>query len=399
VARKRGVSPVDKGSGWLASGRQNRDYSQAASEVTPGSSSLPAVPQTRGRSLNVGQDTGRAHHSAEHGKLLCSSTTESPQVRSLGSKKVYLPWVLDGHQNEVSRSPSPDRHVSSATSAATVSPEQSLGRQRMDEMLKRQGMDEILKPTPFSSWANDAVRIRMVRNASDLADPTRQFQPLFTHQVFGGKEEIVGFENPVVQIVYAANSLRPCICFGASDKVARSQLKPHGLKRTDVLASIRMNAPSDYAASTQEVLDDASHPASNRPLGKVLATYLHAAAASSPESDATFPAAWRSGAAPLPSASLRQEETESGRESGSEFRVYLTDLKSAAAQVLLKLALALALALARARSLALALSLSLSLSDAGAAEVRSRSRSPSLSLALARSLSHAHTQTHTRRCC
>jgi len=286
----------------------------------------------------------------------------------------------------------------------------------MDEMLKRQGMDEIVKPTPFSSWANDAVRIRMVRNASDLADPTRQFQPLFTHQVFGGKEEIVGFENPVVQIVYAANSLRPCICFGASDKVARRQLKAHGLKRTHVEASIRINAPSDYAASTQEVLDDASHPASNRPLGKVLATYLHAAAAASSESDATFPAAWRSGAAQLPSASLREEETKSGRESGSEFRVYLTDLKSAAAQVLLKLKLALALALFRSIAvafaltqallkLALVLARSLSLSRRCCCSSISRSLAFSLSLSLthqgaaeARALSCSLSFTHTHTC-
>jgi len=191
-------------------------------------------------------------------------------------------------------------------------------------------MEEIFKPTPFSTWANDAVRIRMVRNASDLGDPTRQFQPLFTHQVFGGKEEIVGFENPVVQIIYAANTLRPCICFGASEKVARSQLKDLGLRRTDVLECIRKHAPADYTASMQDVLDDAADAASNQPIGKLVWRYTDQHRL---EGDVTSSVPGWMGGPAVPTPRPRPEESEDT--SGNEFRVYQTDLESEEAQVLL----------------------------------------------------------------
>eukprot|EP00961_Rhodomonas_salina_P231818 3131798-Rhodomonas_salina.1 len=42
---------------------------------------------------------------------------------------------------------------------------------------------QIFKPSPFSTWANEAVRICLVRSEEDLRDASRHFQPLFTHQV------------------------------------------------------------------------------------------------------------------------------------------------------------------------------------------------------------------------
>ena len=188
-------------------------------------------------------------------------------------------------------------------------------------MAGRQRMDAIFKPTPFSTWANDAVRIRMVRNASDLDDPARQFQPLFTHQVFGGKEEIIGFENPVVQIVYAANTLRPCICFGAGEKVSEHLLKDQGLQRTDVVNCIRKHAPSDYAASVQDLLDEASRPESNRPLGEVIWRYV-----------TTHPGDCDS------VGGTGQEKEQGGctQESGREFRLYRSGLASDDARILLR---------------------------------------------------------------
>ena len=310
-------APRNKGGEWSpASRRRPRDESPAVSVSDVTSS---AAPSGAGDGEQAGGERGRrrnarhgARDAAEQVKLLCSSATDSPHgLRGLDSRKVYLPWVLEGPRAEHSRSPSPasERHLSSPTSTAASAPEPFAGRQRMAE---------IFKPTPFSTWANDAVRIRMVRNASDVGDPARQFQPLFTHQVFGYKEEIVGFENPVVEIVYAANTLRPCISLRASERVCRSQLKELGLNRTDVLACIRRHAPSDYAASIQDVVEEAADPAHSRPFGKLLATYTQERPAD---------------AASALAAGLPDQD---GGHGASDFRVYQTDVTSEEAKVVLR---------------------------------------------------------------
>ena len=187
--------------------------------------------------------------------------------------------------------------------------------------------DEVFKPTPFSMWASDVVRICLARKASDVGDPKRQFQPLFTHQVFGFKEEIVGFENPAVQIVYAADSLRPCICFTASDKVERGQLQALGLRRTDVLDCIRKHAPSDYAASTKELLDDACEPQGFQPMGQVIWRYpsQHSGGSDAVSQMAGERAGGGGGG---------QEGGDEG--SVNEFRVYQTELKTKGELVLLQ---------------------------------------------------------------
>jgi GNAT superfamily N-acetyltransferase len=325
----------DKGGGWSpAARRRHRDESPVVSDVTSshapscalGDGEDPAC-AARGRQRNARQGARQAAQQSpgqsEH-RLLCSSATDSPHsLRGLDSRKVYLPWVLEGPRAEFSRSPSPvarpgsDRHLSSPAQTLKPTPfgapESFAGRKRMDE---------IFKPTPFSTWANDAVRIRMVRSAADVDDPVRQFQPLFTHQVFGYKEEIVGFENPVVEIVYAANTLRPCISLRASQEVCASQMKDLGLNRTDVLECIRMHAPSDYAASIQDVLDEAADPG-NGPFGTLLASYTQEA-----RTDARAPAPCEQATEP--------RQHDSGGHSSSEFRVYATDVTSKEAEVVLR---------------------------------------------------------------
>ena len=333
TVRAEARGPVDRQKAGMAEGSRSglpasppglmgprRDESHAVSEVT--SSDGPEVPGTHTKTHAF----SARGVPAEQGCVLVSSVADSPTLTGLDGRRVYLPWVLDGPgcdpgaRQENSRSPSPasERHLSSVTSTVTGAAETPPGQQRMQELFR---------PTPFSMWANDAVRICMIRNSSDLKDPTRQFQPLFTHQVFGLKEEIIGFENPAVQIVYAANTLRPSICFGARENVERQQLKDHGLQRTDVLDAIRKHAPADYSLSTDEVLQDASECANDRPLGTVLWRYT----SQQPRHNAPgYAASWIGG------RPQSMPEVERKHSSSSEFRVYLTDFKSDAARVLLQ---------------------------------------------------------------
>jgi hypothetical protein len=58
-------------------------------------------------------------------------------------------------------------------------------------------------------------------------------------QVFGPREEIVGYESPRIEIVYASNSLVPCILFQAASKVEEEQLAELEITATDVYDPIR----------------------------------------------------------------------------------------------------------------------------------------------------------------
>eukprot|EP00291_Cryptomonas_curvata_P020665 CAMPEP_0172163110 /NCGR_PEP_ID=MMETSP1050-20130122/7086_1 /TAXON_ID=233186 /ORGANISM="Cryptomonas curvata, Strain CCAP979/52" /LENGTH=293 /DNA_ID=CAMNT_0012833257 /DNA_START=99 /DNA_END=977 /DNA_ORIENTATION=- len=139
---------------------------------------------------------------------LCASSDSSPlpkrspRLAEKNSARASCAGLSHASDISCSRSPSPndafDAPSLSSAQPASASPDRD---ERSQERFPR--------PTPFSTWANDAVRIRMVRGPGDLDDPARQFPPLFTHQVFGPREEIVGYDNPVLEIVYAANSLLP----------------------------------------------------------------------------------------------------------------------------------------------------------------------------------------------
>ena len=190
-------------------------------------------------------------------------------------EQVYLQRMLwdsqksSGSDSERSSSPqdSPSPSLSTGVDAAAGLPASG----------PRSRPEGIFKPTPFSVWANGAVRIGLVRGAADLGDPTREFQPLFTHQVFGPREEIVGFDAPAVEIVYAAASLMPAVRF-RGEPVGDEQLAALGLEATAVGDLVRRFAPSDYASDVADVVAAAEEDDTFRPVG--VEVYRYAAPAS-----------------------------------------------------------------------------------------------------------------------
>ncbi len=230
-------------------------------------------------------------------------------VKNAGKEHVYMPTVLRLESSvpsqkdafEMSRSCSPSAmavdHPNEYASTRPLPPGRDL---------------QFFKPTAFSTWANDVVSISFVRGVEDLCDPFRQCPPLFTHQVFGPQEEIVGYEKPAVKIIYAANTLRPTLSFKYMGVVDGSQLRAARATATNVESLVFNRVPCDYAASVKEVLSDAED-ASFVPVGKLVGSFDAPACGSVPH-------------------------TRSGAVQGqmSRFRIYSSDLQDDASRIMVR---------------------------------------------------------------
>lgn len=212
----------------------------SGSEVTSGSS----TPSKRTRSAR-----GFAEKGLREGRI--ESNRED----------VYLPGILrnGGQCESTPNSPQKDEldETRSSFSSSSGYMHQTQPMHRIRPLPPGRDVN-FFKPTAFSTWANDVVSISFVRGVKDLHDPFRQSPPLFTHQVFGPQEEIVGYEKPSVQVVYASNTLRPAFSFKHMGVVDSEQLQAAGALVTDVEEVIRRKVPCDYAESVQEVLQDAA---------------------------------------------------------------------------------------------------------------------------------------------
>lgn len=99
-----------------------------------------------------------------------------------------------------------------------------------------EGSGEEDEAPPYTRWGEEVTTIRMIKGgpSSGIECEVARFRPHYTHQVFytsKSKEDnesdrehqelIIGYENPELEIVYAANSLKAYIEFRHSAQVQR----------------------------------------------------------------------------------------------------------------------------------------------------------------------------------
>jgi hypothetical protein len=135
--------------------------------------------------------------------------------------------------------------------------------------------DEEDKAPPHSRWAEEVTTIRLIAGGAGAGVEREigRFQPLYTHQVFykaRNKEDvdterehqelIIGYEDPHLEIVYAANSLKACAQWRNSAQVDIKLLREHHLTRTSVLDSVQTRVPMDYATKLSAVQTEAEAP-------------------------------------------------------------------------------------------------------------------------------------------
>eukprot|EP00802_Teleaulax_amphioxeia_P009965 Tamp_09990.p1 GENE.Tamp_09990~~Tamp_09990.p1 ORF type:complete len:580 (-),score=204.40 Tamp_09990:276-2015(-) len=139
------------------------------------------------------------------------------------------------------------------------------------------------KAPQHTRWAEEVTTIRMLRGGAGAGVECEagRFAPLYTHQVFytaQGKDEeasdrerqelIIGYDEPKLEISYAANSLKAHVEFSCKGQVDVKLLKQESLSRTPVLNSLHKRVPMDYATKLSAVQAEAEAPFS--PLGTLL---------------------------------------------------------------------------------------------------------------------------------
>jgi hypothetical protein len=135
--------------------------------------------------------------------------------------------------------------------------------------------DEEDKAPPYTRWAEEVTTIRMIKGGANggAENEAGRFAPSYTHQVFynergsgdnvedrADQELIIGYEDPELEITYAANSLKAYFEFRHSAQVAVKLLKQNNLTRTSTLNSLHSRVPMDYATKLSEVQDEANAP-------------------------------------------------------------------------------------------------------------------------------------------
>ena len=136
------------------------------------------------------------------------------------------------------------------------------------------------KAPPHTRWAEEVTTIRMLRGGAGAGVECEagRFAPLYTHQVFytaqvkdeeasdrERQELIIGYDEPKLEISYAANSLKAHVEFSCKGQVDVKLLKQESLSRTPVLNSLHKRVPMDYATKLSAVQTEAEAPFS--PLG------------------------------------------------------------------------------------------------------------------------------------
>ena len=282
----------------------SKEGSSSMSEIT---SSLSNTPRRSARRL-AGEGLLASAGASAHGM----TTPAGSQQGWSADAEMYMPRVLrdqsmwEAGPSDVSRSSSPSARCQPQAQAGGGVP--GIFHTRP---LPPGRDDEFFKPTAFSTWANDVVSISFVRGKHDVGIPGRQSPPLFTHQVFGPQEEIIGYIKPKVDIFYAANTLRPTFRFTHDGVVDAAQLDAAGVTPTDVEKLIHQKVPCDYAASIDEVVQHASDT-SFTPVGFEVGSFEAASGG----------AGWRN--------------TGSGADKLSKFKIFSSDLRDEESRALVR---------------------------------------------------------------
>ncbi|KAL0486734.1 histone acetyltransferase [Acrasis kona] len=80
------------------------------------------------------------------------------------------------------------------------------GRPQTDNMIAEPTFEE-----EYSSNANSVIHLKLVRDREDIYNDETTFHPLYTHQIFGEDETIVGYKGLRIDVYYVASTLFPYI--------------------------------------------------------------------------------------------------------------------------------------------------------------------------------------------
>jgi len=187
-------------------------------------------------------------------------------------------FVVSGEEPEMKRArfaqeDAAGKKSSKDTGSSAEAEEDSEEDKDSEEAAAEAKVEDEEKPQ-HSCWAEDVTTIRMIKGGAGDKSEVGRFSPLFTHQVFytpgdvldadenkrTHRELIIGYEEPTLEIVYAANSLKAFIDFRKKTEVETKLLKRDNLSRTSILNCLHKRVPMDYATKLSAVQSEAETP-------------------------------------------------------------------------------------------------------------------------------------------
>jgi histone acetyltransferase 1 len=98
----------------------------------------------------------------------------------------------------------------------------------------------------FVCKAADVVRLKFVRSVSQIGEGGVILKPEFTHQVFGDKEAVFGYQNLSIVLYYTPDHLDLCVDICYDDSVA---MDTQGVKPDNIFMTLDEWLPKGYCTS------------------------------------------------------------------------------------------------------------------------------------------------------
>lgn len=123
------------------------------------------------------------------------------------------------------------------------------------------------------SDAVEVVEFKLIRTRDDVDDDSKSFHPAMAHQIFGENENIFGYKDLQVRLLYTAGPLNVYIGLKYSNRV--DDYSTEGLKADDVIGTIASKLPNGcYYTNIDEFLKTLKKAESFKPFGEKIQEHV-----------------------------------------------------------------------------------------------------------------------------
>ncbi|CAG2101444.1 unnamed protein product [Medioppia subpectinata] len=131
----------------------------------------------------------------------------------------------------------------------------------------------------FVSLANESIAIQLVSNEDQLAEESqklpksspKEFNPEFSHQLFGDNESIFGYRDLKVKLYYSSAKLNCFLGINFAEKVTKDET--NGIEADDVLNTIAKKLEINFCQSMDEFRSLLSKESQFKPYGQLMDSF------------------------------------------------------------------------------------------------------------------------------
>jgi len=138
----------------------------------------------------------------------------------------------------------------------------------VDSRLLRKAVDSGLDA--FLCDANEAIELKLVRNAEEIDDDETTFNPEMSHQVYGENESIFGYKDLRIKLFYSAARLTTYLNVSYSTKV-----KHDGVEADDIRSPLLERIPPGFLENLDDFRSSIDKEDSFVPFGEQIMAFQH----------------------------------------------------------------------------------------------------------------------------